>query len=90
MTEKRGDTFMALFLWAVIGLLAGWVATQLLAGRDGALSQNLTAGLIGSVVGGYLFTHLSPALNPSFFGSLLTALIGAAAVLVVWRVIRRA
>jgi len=81
---------MAFFLWAVIGLLAGWIATQLLDGRDGALSQNLTVGLIGSVVGGYLFTHLSPALNPSLIGSLLTAILGATAVLVVWRVIRRA
>jgi uncharacterized membrane protein YeaQ/YmgE (transglycosylase-associated protein family) len=81
---------MAITLWIIIGLIAGWFATQLFSERGGGTPHNFSFGLIGAVGGGFLFTHLSPAQQPSFFGSLLTAIVGAAVVLLVWRVIRRA
>jgi uncharacterized membrane protein YeaQ/YmgE (transglycosylase-associated protein family) len=81
---------MAIIIWIIIGLLAGWVATQLLDRGGDLLPHNLTFGLAGAVVGGFLFTHLSTALRPSFFGSLLTAIVGAVVVLVIWRTVRRA
>ncbi len=81
---------MAIFLWIVIGLIAGWLATLLLGERGGGLPNNLVLGLAGAVVGGFLFTHLSPAARPNFFGSLGTAVVGAFVVLVLWRAFRRA
>jgi uncharacterized membrane protein YeaQ/YmgE (transglycosylase-associated protein family) len=81
---------LAIIIWIVIGLIAGWLATQLLGGRDGKLPQNLTLGLVGAVLGGLLFTYLSTAHRPSFFDSLLAAMVGAVVVLVIWRAIRRA
>ncbi len=80
---------MAIVLWSVIGLLAGWLATLLLGERGGGLPNNLVLGLAGAVVGGFLFTHLSTAARPSFFGSLGTAVVGAFVVLVLWRAFRR-
>ena len=80
---------MAIFLWIVIGLIAGWFATQLLDNRDGPLPHNLTLGSIGALVGGFMFTHLSTSPRPSFFGSLGTAVVGAIVVLLASRVIRR-
>jgi len=81
---------MAIFLWIVIGLLAGWAATLLLGARGGGLPDNLTVGLVGSLVGGFSFTHLSTAVRPSLFGSLGTAVVGAIIVLIIWRAFRRA
>lgn len=81
---------MAIFLWIVIGLFAGWLASQIFNDRRGGMPNNLMLGLGGSVVGGLLFTHLSPAPTPSFFGSLGTAVFGAAIVLFIWRAFRRA
>ncbi|MEJ2375184.1 MAG: GlsB/YeaQ/YmgE family stress response membrane protein [Pseudolabrys sp.] len=81
---------MAIFLWILIGLAAGWLASQILGSRSGGLPNNLLLGLVGALVGGFMFTHLSSALRPSFFGSLGTAIAGAALVLIVWGAYRRA
>jgi len=80
---------LGIISWIVIGLIAGWLAHRILGGRDGILN-NLAVGLIGAIVGGVLFTELSVAVAPDFFGSLITAIIGALVFLVVWRAIRRA
>ena len=81
---------MALFLWGVIGLLSGWLSTLLLGRRGKGMPNDLMLGLGGGVAGGFLFTHLSTAARPNFFGSLGTAIIGAILVLAVWRAIKRA
>jgi len=75
--------------WIIIGLIAGWLATRILGGR-GSLLHHLAIGLIGAIVGGTLFTKLSVAVRPDFFGSLITATIGAIIFLLIWRAIRRA
>jgi len=80
---------LGIISWIVIGLIAGWLAHRILGGRGGILN-NLAVGLIGAIVGGVLFTELSVAVAPDFFGSLITAIIGALVFLVVWRAIRRA
>jgi uncharacterized membrane protein YeaQ/YmgE (transglycosylase-associated protein family) len=86
---QKGTT-LAIIIWIVIGLAAGWLASLILAGRGRGMSENLMLGAAGGFGGGFLFTHLSTAARPNFFVSLLTAIIGAAVVLLVWRVIRRA
>ena len=45
---------MSIFYWIIIGLVAGWLATQILGGRGGLL-YNLAVGLVGAIVGGFLF-----------------------------------
>ena len=80
---------MGVLSWIIIGLIAGWLATRILGGR-GSLLHHLAIGLIGAIVGGTLFTKLSVAVRPDFFGSLITATIGAIIFLLIWRAIRRA
>ena len=80
---------MGVLSWVIIGLIAGWLATRILGGR-GSLLHHLAIGLIGAIVGGVLFTKLSVAVRPDFFGSLITATIGAITFLLIWRAIRRA
>jgi uncharacterized membrane protein YeaQ/YmgE (transglycosylase-associated protein family) len=48
---------MGVIAWIIVGLLAGWLATQILGGRGGLL-YNLAVGLVGAVVGGFLFEKL--------------------------------
>jgi uncharacterized membrane protein YeaQ/YmgE (transglycosylase-associated protein family) len=80
---------MGVFYWIIIGLIAGWLATMLLVGRGG-LFYNLAIGLVGAIVGGFLFEKLRLEVMPDFWGNLITATIGAIVFLLIWRAIRRA
>ena len=78
---------MSIFYWIIIGLVAGWLATQILGGRGGLL-YNLEVGLVGAIVGGFLFEKLNLHVMPDFWGNLITATIGAIVFLLIWRAIR--
>ena len=80
---------MGISAWIIVGLLAGWLATQILGGRGG-LMYNLAVGLVGAIVGGFLFEKLRLEVVPDFSGNLITATIGAVIFLLIWRAIRKA
>jgi uncharacterized membrane protein YeaQ/YmgE (transglycosylase-associated protein family) len=80
---------MGIIAWIFIGLIAGWLATQILGGRGGLL-HNLAVGLVGAIVGGFLFEKLNLHVMPDFWGNLITATIGAIIFLWIWRAIRSA
>lgn len=44
--------------WLVLGLIAGWLAGKLGRGRGFGCIGDILLGLIGSVVGGWIFTKL--------------------------------
>lgn len=64
----------------VIGLLAGWIAGQLMRGGSFGLVGNLVVGVIGAVIGGLVF-NLVGVTTGGFVGSLITAVLGAAMLL---------
>jgi uncharacterized membrane protein YeaQ/YmgE (transglycosylase-associated protein family) len=80
---------MGIFAWIFIGLIAGWLAKQILGG-PGGLFHNLAVGLVGALVGGFLFEKLRLEVMPDFWGNLITATIGAIIFLAIWRAIRSA
>ena len=80
---------MGILMWIVVGLVAGWLATQILGSRGGLL-YNLAVGLVGAIVGGILFDQVGLTVKPGFLGELISATIGAVIFLVIWRAIRRA
>ncbi len=78
---------MSIIAWIFIGLIAGWVAAKITGSRRGLL-RNLAVGLVGSMVGGFLFTKLGVAVVPDFWGELITATVGAIVFLLIWQAIR--
>ena len=80
---------MGTIAWIFIGLIAGWLAHVILGGRGGIFG-NLAVGLVGAIVGGFLFEKLNLHVIPDFWGNLITATIGAIIFLLIWRAIRRA
>jgi uncharacterized membrane protein YeaQ/YmgE (transglycosylase-associated protein family) len=80
---------MGVIAWIVIGLLAGWIAAKITNAPHG-LIRNLIVGLIGALVGGFLFEKLNVMVVPDFWGNLITATIGAIVFLLIWQAIRRA
>ena len=69
--------------WIVLGLLAGWIAGLITRGHGFGCLGNVAIGLIGAVVGGWLFSLIGFVGFVGFFGSLLIAVAGAALVLAV-------
>jgi uncharacterized membrane protein YeaQ/YmgE (transglycosylase-associated protein family) len=77
--ETRG-----LIGWIIIGLLAGWIAGHLTRGRGFGCVVDIILGLLGAVIGGWIFTHLGIALW-GFWGSLLGATVGAIVLVAIAR-----
>jgi len=80
---------MGIFAWIIIGLLAGWLAAKITDSPHG-LVRNLIVGLVGSMLGGFLFTKLGLSVVPDFWGELITAIVGALVLLFVLQAVRRA
>jgi uncharacterized membrane protein YeaQ/YmgE (transglycosylase-associated protein family) len=79
---------MGVIAWIIVGLVAGWIAARLTNVPHG-LIRNLIVGLIGALVGGFLFEKLNVVVVPDFWGNLITATIGAVVFLLIWQAIRR-
>jgi uncharacterized membrane protein YeaQ/YmgE (transglycosylase-associated protein family) len=45
---------VSLLVWALVGLIAGWLAGQFTKGSDFGLVGNIIVGLVGALVGGFL------------------------------------
>ena len=75
-TYYFGVSSRGLFSWMFIGLLAGWIAGHLTRGRGFGCVVDIVLGLIGAVIGGWIFTRLGIAAW-GFWGSLAAATVGA-------------
>jgi uncharacterized membrane protein YeaQ/YmgE (transglycosylase-associated protein family) len=62
--------------WIVIGLVAGWLAGKIARGAGYGCITDIILGLVGSVVGGWLFMKLG-ILGGGFLYSLAAATVGA-------------
>lgn len=80
---------MDIIAWIVVGLIAGWLAGQIMKGSGYGVIGDVVLGLVGAIVGGWLFGLLGPSAEPSgFLGSIVVATIGAVALIFVVRAIR--
>jgi uncharacterized membrane protein YeaQ/YmgE (transglycosylase-associated protein family) len=71
---STGRSFLG---WVILGLLAGWLAGKLIRGRGFGCIADVLLGLIGSVVGGWIFTKLGIVHTNTFLFSLAAATLGA-------------
>jgi uncharacterized membrane protein YeaQ/YmgE (transglycosylase-associated protein family) len=72
---------MESFLYfALIGLCAGWLAGQLTQGGGFGIWGNLIIGVIGAILGGWLFALLGFGAT-NLLGQLVTATVGAIVLL---------
>lgn len=65
-----------LFAWILIGLIAGWLTGKVTRGRGFGCIANVLLGLVGAVIGGWIFSHLGIEAW-GFIGSLAAAVVGA-------------
>jgi uncharacterized membrane protein YeaQ/YmgE (transglycosylase-associated protein family) len=75
-------------LWfLLIGLCAGWLAGQIVKGSNFGLVGNLIVGVIGALIGGFLFSLLEIS-HGGLLGELLAATVGAIILLLILRFVR--
>jgi uncharacterized membrane protein YeaQ/YmgE (transglycosylase-associated protein family) len=63
--------------WIVLGLIAGWAAGRLVRGAGFGIIFDVVLGMVGAVVGGFIFSWLGFSASGGFFYSLTVAIIGA-------------
>ena len=79
------------FVWfLLIGLVAGWLAGQIMKGGGFGLIGDLIVGVIGALLGGFLFGLLGLSAGGGLIGSLVVATVGAIVLLLLLRLIKRA
>ena len=79
---------MDLLWFLLIGLAAGWLASQIMKGGGSGLVSDLIMGVIGSILGGFLFGLLGLSAS-GLLGSLVTATVGAITLIAGLRAINR-
>jgi uncharacterized membrane protein YeaQ/YmgE (transglycosylase-associated protein family) len=70
--------------WVFIGLIAGWLGGKITRGKGFGLVADIFLGLIGAVIGGWVFDRLGVAAY-GFIGSLAAATVGAVILVAVGR-----
>jgi uncharacterized membrane protein YeaQ/YmgE (transglycosylase-associated protein family) len=77
-----------LVLFLLIGLVAGWLAGQLVKRRGSGWVEDLIVGVIGALIGGFVFGLLGVNVG-GLIGDLISATVGAVILLYLLRYIRR-
>ena len=63
--------------WLIVGLIAGWLAGQVMKGGGYGVIGDIVMGIIGAFVGGLVFSFLLPGSSAGLIGSIVVAFIGA-------------
>jgi uncharacterized membrane protein YeaQ/YmgE (transglycosylase-associated protein family) len=80
--RKREAEKMGIISWIVVGLIAGWLAGQVMKGRGYGVLVDIILGILGGIVGGWVFGVLGIWPGGGIIGSIIVSFIGA--VILVW------
>ena len=73
----------------IVGLIAGWLAGQVMRGGGYGILVDVLLGLVGGVIGGWLLGALGVSLPGGVIGSILVAFVGAVILVALSRAIKR-
>ena len=79
---------MSIIGWLILGLIAGFIASKLVNKSGEGLILDIVLGIVGAVVGGYLFTFFgaAPVTGLNIY-SMVVAVVGAVLVLVIYHAV---
>jgi uncharacterized membrane protein YeaQ/YmgE (transglycosylase-associated protein family) len=79
---------MNIIIFLLIGLIAGWLAGQIVDGRGLGTVGDIVVGIIGAFIGGYLAPRLFGEAY-GFWGAVAVATFGAVVLLFIAKLFRR-
>ena len=81
---------MSLIVFLIGGLIAGWLAGQIVKGGGFGLIGDLVVGVLGAFIAGWLLPRIGIYIGGGIVGDIINALIGAIILLVILKLVRRA
>jgi uncharacterized membrane protein YeaQ/YmgE (transglycosylase-associated protein family) len=79
---------MSIIAWLILGLIAGFIASKIVNKAGEGVLIDIVLGIIGAIVGGFLFTTFgaAPVTGLNIY-SLIVAVVGAIVVLFIYHAI---
>ena len=81
---------MGFVIWIVVGLIAGWLAGQVMKGGGYGVLADILLGLVGGLLGGWIFDKLGIWQGRGMIGSIIVAFVGAVILVGITRLLKRA
>lgn len=81
---------MSILAWIILGLVAGFIASKIVNRSGQGIVLDIVLGIVGALVGGFLFTTVGAAGVTGFnLWSLFVSTIGAVVVLFIYHALVR-
>jgi uncharacterized membrane protein YeaQ/YmgE (transglycosylase-associated protein family) len=80
----------SILVWALIGLIAGFLASKVMTGHGKGIVMDIVVGVIGAIAGGFLARYLgvtTSATSHSIFIEIVIAFAGAVILLAILRLL---
>ena len=74
----------------IVGLIAGWLAGQVMKGGGYGVVMDIVLGLLGGLIGGWVFSSMGIGQGAGVAGSIVVAFVGAVILVALTRMLRRA
>lgn len=74
----------------LVGLIAGWLAGQVMKGGGYGIIVDVLLGLLGGIVGGWLFGSMGLWPGGGMLGSILVSFVGAVILVAITRALKSA
>jgi len=78
----------SLLVILLVGLVAGWLAGQIMRGHGFGLLWDIIIGIVGALIGDWLLPQLHVHLGTGIIASIVNATIGAVILLLLIRLVR--
>jgi uncharacterized membrane protein YeaQ/YmgE (transglycosylase-associated protein family) len=78
----------SLLVIVAVGVIAGWLAGQIVRGTGFGLIADLVIGIIGAFIGSWLLPQLHIGLGTGIVAAIIQATIGAVLLLVVLKLVK--
>jgi uncharacterized membrane protein YeaQ/YmgE (transglycosylase-associated protein family) len=87
-SNEQPEKLMSIIAWIILGLIAGFIGSKIVNRRGEGLIRDILLGIVGAIVGGYLFNFFGAAgITGLNLYSMLVAIIGSIVVLVIYHAV---
>jgi uncharacterized membrane protein YeaQ/YmgE (transglycosylase-associated protein family) len=81
---------MGFITWIVVGLIAGWLAGQVMKGGGYGVLVDIILGILGGMLGGWVFGLLGIWPGGGILGAIIVSFVGAVILVAISRMLKKA